>query len=417
MPPVIAPRYLARFSCIGGACEDTCCAQWSIAIDSDHYRKMRRAFSQTKAERELFDASVKRLRSGRTEAKFALIVLNQKTQKCNFLAEDGLCGLQQRHGEATLPHICVTYPRRQSVVGDRFESAATLSCPEAARLALLHPDAMELVDLDSSKTIARDLWVQIAGGADIYEQSLDVVRMTMLEILAGAGSLAAGVGTIAALAHVLGDGFGQGKPFDRDALTRALDDFSKPERAEQMARELESIDMPLEVPMLPLLEVLSKRIDLPAGRFGEVLKNAVEAYSIGAEAIVADVAKAYSARRESVRALVDGRLDAILVNFALNHAFTYWYTSAPNLGVWVRGLVVRIALIRFLVFAHPEIAALAAPGTTEGDAVRTVERVAIEVVYRLARAVDHYKSFIEMLDQELPKMMPGLEHALSMLKL
>jgi lysine-N-methylase len=413
---VLAPRYLSRFSCIGGACEDTCCASWSIGIDGEHYRKMRRALGQTKADRELFDRNVKKLRGGRTDARFALIVLDQKTNKCNFLAKDGLCGLQQRFGEPTLPDVCVTYPRRQSIVGDRVEMAAALSCPEVARQALLSSDAMELVDIDA-KAIAREHWVQIAEGADVYEQSLDAVRMTILGIIAGASSLAAGLGTVAALAHVLGDAFGRGKPFGPDALVRALDDFSKPERSEQMAKALEDVDMPLEVPMRPLLEVLAKRVDLPEGRFGAVLAHAVEAYAIGETSIVADVAKAYLERRESVRALVDARLNAILVNFALNHTFTQWFTSSPNLGVWVRGLVVRVALIRFLVYAHPEIAALASSPATEGDATRTVERVTIETVYRMARTIDHHQPFLQLLDEVLPQTMPGLEHALSMLKL
>ncbi len=417
MPPsVLAPRYLARFSCTGGACEDTCCSSWAIAIDGDHYRKMRRALGQTKADREMFEKNVKRLRGGRTDDKFALIVLDQRTNKCNFLSADGLCGLQRRFGEATLPDVCMTYPRRQSIVGDRVEMAAALSCPEAARQALLHADAMELVDIDA-KAIARELWVQIAEGEDVYEQSLDAVRMTMLGIIAGARSLSAGLATVAALAHVLGDAFGKGKPFGRDALARALEDFAKPERAEQMAHALDGIDMPLEVPMRPLLEVLSKRVDLPEGRFGAVLAHAVEAYSIGETSVVAEVAKAYLERRESVRSFVDARLNAILVNYALNHTFTHWFTSAPNLGVWVRGLVVRIALIRFLVYAHPEIAALASAGTTEGDAVRTVERVTIDTVYRMARTIDHHQPFLRLLDDVLPKTMPGLEHALSMLKL
>lgn len=417
MPPsVLAPRYVSRFSCIGGACEDTCCSGWAIAIDSEHHRKMRRALGQTKADREMFEKNVKRVRSGRTDTKYALIVLDQRTGRCNFLAEDGLCGLQRRFGEATLPDVCMTYPRRQSIVGDRVELAATLSCPEAVRQALLPADAMELVDLDT-KAIAREHWVQIAEGGDVYEQSLDAVRMTMLGILAGAGSLAAGLGTIAALAHVLGEAFGKGKPFGRDALARALDDFSKPERAEQIAKALGSIDMPLEVPMRPLLEVLAKRVDLPEGRFGAVLAHAVQAYAIGETAVVAEVARAYLERRESVRALVDARLDAMLLNYALNHTFTSWFTSSPTLGVWVRALVVRVALIRFLVYAHPEVAALAAPGTTEGDATRTVERVTVETVYRMARAIDHHQPFLKLLDEALPQTMPGLEHALSMLKL
>ncbi|HVH47844.1 MAG TPA: flagellin lysine-N-methylase [Labilithrix sp.] len=411
----LAPRYFTRFSCLGGACEDTCCSSWSISVDADHHKKLRRALGQTKADREMFEKSVKRVRSGRTDAKFALIVLNPTTGYCNFLGADKLCSLHRRFGEPILPDVCSTYPRRQSLVGDRMEMTAALSCPEAARQALLPKDAMELVDVDP-KVAVRDLFVQIAEGADVYETSLDVVRMSILQIIAGAPSLAAGLGTVAALADVLGESFGQGKPFDPALLAKTLDDFQNPARAEQVAAALATIDVPLEVPMRPLLQILAKRVDLPEGQFGNVLKHAVEAFAISENAVVVDVAKAYLARRELVAGVVDQRLNEILTNYALNHTFAQWFTSSSNLGVWVRGLILRVALIRFLAYAHPEIAALTSTAT-EGDAVRTVERVTIDTVYRLARTVDHHQPFVKLLDQVLPQTMPGLEHALCMLKM
>lgn len=412
----ITPRYMTRFSCIGGACEDTCCSGWGITLDAADHRKLRRVLGQTKADRELFDKNVKRLRGGaRSDTKFALIVLQPTTGYCGFLGADKLCSLHGRFGESSITDVCSTYPRRQSVVGDRVELAAALSCPEAARQALLADDGMELVDLD--RRDARDVWVQIADPeGDLYAQSLDVVRMSMMQILAGAGSLAAGLGTLAALADALGTGFGKGKVFDPQAVVRTLEDFEDPARAKEIASALASIDVPLEVPMRPLLEILAKRFELPEGRFGDVLKHAANAYSITDNALVADVAKAYGARRKEVGALIDGRLNRILVNYALNHTFTDWFTGSQNLGVWVRGLILRVALVRFLVHAHPDVAALAT-AATDGDATRTVERVAIDTVYRMGRTIDHHGPFVTLLDRVLPESMPGLEHALCLLKL
>lgn len=33
MRRILVPEYLDEFSCIGGACEDTCCAGWNITVD------------------------------------------------------------------------------------------------------------------------------------------------------------------------------------------------------------------------------------------------------------------------------------------------------------------------------------------------------------------------------------------------
>ena len=37
-----APSYLKNFKCIGGACEDTCCAGWSIEVDEGTYKKYKK---------------------------------------------------------------------------------------------------------------------------------------------------------------------------------------------------------------------------------------------------------------------------------------------------------------------------------------------------------------------------------------
>ena len=56
-PPPLAARYVARFACIGPACEDTCCSGWSIPVDRDHYRRLKQVMGGSAAERERFRAA------------------------------------------------------------------------------------------------------------------------------------------------------------------------------------------------------------------------------------------------------------------------------------------------------------------------------------------------------------------------
>ena len=58
-----------------------------------------------------------------------------------------MCRIQLRLGEEFLSDICVTYPRVANLVNNVLEKSATMSCPEAARLALLNPDEMEFDEL------------------------------------------------------------------------------------------------------------------------------------------------------------------------------------------------------------------------------------------------------------------------------
>lgn len=411
------PRYLSRFACIGADCESTCCSDWSIAVDAAHYRKIQGAFGGTKEGRKTFASSVQKLggEQPRRKTDYALIVLNPKTQGCSFLGDDKLCKLQRSFGEGMLPDVCASYPRRQSLAYGRVEVAAVLSCPEAARQALLSPDAMDLMELGPAAPV-RDFWVQIAAGESLYEQSLDLFRLTMRHILLGNRFTAIGIGTIAALADELGPAFSVNGGLDDSSILAAAEHFRSPAVAAEIANALTAFEVPLEVPMGPLLDILGRRFEYPNGRIEHLLDHAVKAFAIGRTAVVAEVAAAYHARRDLVRALVEPRLDAMMKNYALNHVFTQWFTNAPSLAVWVRGLILRVALVRFLVYAHPDIAALESAATA-ADAERTVERVTVECVYKLSRAIEHHQPFLAMLDQVLPETLPKLEHAISMLQI
>ncbi len=419
-PNVVAPRYQTRFSCIGGACEDTCCAKWGISIDADHFRKMRTILGQTKKDRAAFEASVKRVRSGGSKEKYALIVLNEKTNRCNFLDGDSLCSIHARFGAEALPSICATYPRRQSIVrssdNTRLEVAAVLSCPEAARQALLPKDAMELVESDLG-AIAGDHWLQMADGSsgELYDDGLDVVRGALLQMISGAPSASAGLATAAAFAEALGPGFARkvAAPIDAQTLLRLAAEFTEPETSARMAAELGKVEVPLAVPLRAILQILSTRFQDPHGQFG-LLLQAAKAYGITASTVVSDVAEKYAAHRDPIAARVEARLDAMLSNYALQHVFSHWYTKSPDLGVYVRGLVLRVALVRFLFFAHPDVVALGV-AATDGDVTRTTERVVVETVYKLTRDIDHNPAFLRLLDQVMPATMPGLEHALTLL--
>lgn len=419
--PVLAPRYYTRFSCIGPACENTCCSGWSILIDADHHREMRKALSQTKADREMFAKSVKRVRGEREYKKHALIVLNESTGKCNLLTDDGLCSLHQRFGERILPDVCATYPRRQSLVGDRVEVATVLSCPEAARQALLPDDAMELVDVDRN-SVGRDYWVQVAGsdGSNEYAGVLDIVRAAIMQIVVGAPSTAAGLATVAAAADALGPEFsrasGQNKAIDPREVAETLQLYVDPVYGERIARGLAAIDMPLAVPMLAVLQVLAARRSMGGGNVDALITHAKAAYGIGEEAVVPDVVAAFVARRSSLGAVIEPRLDRILRNYALNHSFAHWYTNAPDLGVWVRGLILRFALVRFLVFAHPRIAPLT-HDTPQEEANAAIEQASVDVIHRFTRELEHHHPFLKMLEVAMPQAMPGLEHALTLLKI
>jgi lysine-N-methylase len=143
------PRYMERFRCIGPACEDTCCAWWGISVDRRAYERYRAIGDEHERRRILSKISLKTEGSDQNYASFEM---NPATGNCSMLGDDGLCTIQARHGEAMLCATCATYPRKVNEEGGTLEISAALSCPEAARLALLREDACELIAVDEIST-------------------------------------------------------------------------------------------------------------------------------------------------------------------------------------------------------------------------------------------------------------------------
>ncbi|OMD62786.1 flagellin lysine-N-methylase [Paenibacillus odorifer] len=147
---VLIPAYLEKFSCIGSDCEDTCCIGWNVDIDRQTYKKYKNV-----GDREMkssLNKHIKRKRSNPSEASYAKIAMKSDAS-CPLLNEEKLCSIQKSLGEDYLSEICSSYPRITNQVNGNLEKSATLSCPEAARLALLNPDGIQFNEIEESMNI------------------------------------------------------------------------------------------------------------------------------------------------------------------------------------------------------------------------------------------------------------------------
>lgn len=138
----LQPRYVSGFRCIGPDCEDTCCSGWRVAIDQETYEMHQECFYSDL--RSAFNQLVTIETEKPTPNAYAW--LNPSDSGCAFLL-DRLCSIQTKLGGAYLPKTCATYPRAFHAIGGVLETTLDLSCPEAARLALSSPSAMDLVEV------------------------------------------------------------------------------------------------------------------------------------------------------------------------------------------------------------------------------------------------------------------------------
>ncbi len=174
----VQPKYTSRFSCIGPDCEDNCCTGWAVSIDKKTYNTYRQ--SQHPALAERFDTKVKRTRSLSSDKQYARIEMNPGTRACPFM-EEKLCGVQRELGEDKLSDTCATYPRNHVLVDKVHEQSLTLSCPEAARLALLHSDAFDFVE--SPTTVRPDVVEHMRPKHGLSPEMMRGIRIFALQLI------------------------------------------------------------------------------------------------------------------------------------------------------------------------------------------------------------------------------------------
>lgn len=148
MRPILIPEYFEEFSCIGGACEDTCCAGWNITVDKKTYQNYRKVKHPEISEK--LQRYVKRDRKQQDDSNYAKLLLDEN-KNCHMMLEDGLCSIHKELGEEFLCNTCATYPRQFTQVGSVVEKSLTLSCPEAARVVLLREEGLGFIETEEPK--------------------------------------------------------------------------------------------------------------------------------------------------------------------------------------------------------------------------------------------------------------------------
>ncbi|MDN4035781.1 flagellin lysine-N-methylase [Massilia sp. YIM B02443] len=140
--PALMPRYVERFRCIGASCEDSCCSGWPVHIDKKTYNAYR---SKTFPILRQLETKLRRVEGAESDAMYATIEPVGEHQNCAAF-KNGSCTVQASIGESFLSNVCHTFPRVNRSINGHFEQAMSLSCPEAARLALLAEDAFDFVE-------------------------------------------------------------------------------------------------------------------------------------------------------------------------------------------------------------------------------------------------------------------------------
>lgn len=190
------PDYYAQFHCLGGACPDTCCRDWSVVPDEEALAGYAAAPSPL---RERIAQSLVTGEDG--DVCFRL----DERGMCALLTADGLCAIQRDWGEEHLCAHCAAYPRFIEEYGCLTESSLAISCPEAARL-LREAPRFALMETDDGMHDP-----PFDGVDPALLAGLEHSRAQVLSLLDGNGGLWAKLRAVLAYAKVLQGCIGAGE--------------------------------------------------------------------------------------------------------------------------------------------------------------------------------------------------------------
>jgi lysine-N-methylase len=406
-------RYMLGFQCIAGACRENCCTGLRVQLTEENHRRLEARSAAIPRLQQLFQLHVRAEPPPlQSESRFSFI--EPDGPQCPYLDEDWLCAIQRAVGEEALANPCSLFPRTITEVNGRRELTATLACPEAARLCLTMPDAVDSVPYEPS-LVAREIVVRRHEDASVdpYVALLDDVRQVCLDVLFLEGpSTVEKLGLLLDFAARIEGVFHRGtSTFDPSVVSAAVESLGarlplvQATVAQTPPASLRGVKALGEMLLARLGSSDNRRFDAfvrplllagPAPETTEAVRALVTAYFAGNAPGAVDFA-GLVARAQATAAWLEPafgrRIDGFLQRAAINSVVKDWYTAQPTLAASLRRLVVRLALSRFLLVLHPQV--------VEGLEASALDDAAVDSFQVVAKNVEHVPSFMDLCEAYL----------------
>lgn len=388
---VLRPHYLSIFSCIGDKCEDNCCYGWNISIDKNVYEKYRKISDNEL--KSILDKNVKRNRSNPSNESYAKIKLDCNEQ-CPFLNENKLCKIHKNLGAEYLSKVCTTYPRETNLVDQKYEKAATLSCPEVARLILLNPEIMEFDEVEEAietqsiiKYTAETNAIKDVRRAPKYFWELRIFSISLIQnrkyklwqrlIILGL--------FMQKVSEYVNDE-------TSDKIPILIEQYNEIINSESLKQELENIPVNTNIQMELMKEINDQRFGMQINANTMVYVNCVVEFLNGIKYMkedkVENIAERYKEAFDSYYKPFMDEHEYILENYLVNYIFKELFPISSQGDVfqdYVK-LIINYSYIKTLLIGMA------------GFNKKLDENIIVRLIYSFSRAVEHNKVFLKKMN-------------------
>lgn len=418
---VFALKYMTRFRCIADRCEDTCCAGMQIPITADDDARLRGVLGPPEADEKLQPLMV-------PMRGYSTLLARTPEGACGFLDPSRFCSVIGRFGDDAIPDVCALYPRVFAHTPMGVEVVASLSCPEAARLCLLTEDGTDFVEAEL-EGLARVKPATPSGQREPWVALHDLVRDAGVALLRDrrwpvrarlAQFAELGVRTEPFFFRGAQDPARVGEQLAVE-LERARSVDSRRD-ADEALRQVEVDGVQIVQMLFSITTGLSSR---GTARFQQLLNAVTQTYQAAAlerepslgqaperELMWVTLSEVLRAKRAHADTVLGGRLEPLFERYWVNDLYREPYTRAETLGAHTFQMILRAAVLRFLVLGHPVIDALAsASPTLEWTEAheRAFDAAFIEAAQLYSKHIERDASLFELVAAQCRAASPGTD--------
>lgn len=388
------PSYFSEFSCLGGECEDTCCRNWEVKLDREHFDLLQSAMADD-AERSMFEQYIHLNENSITsDHDFAFISMGVNGY-CAMLDDKGLCSIHAKHGVTLLGNVCTMFPRVISRYGDTFELSGALSCPEVVRKCIDDKTPLKLKrfktsDLPRSKNypIQREL---LDFDDDVYYQKFNLVRENIMNIMANEElSFETRLYVMVNLASKISDFYHRDCVKLNDGqIEKALTDLVDDKVVSKLDNFIEEYDVNSPLSMIVVHSILSIKLQQANDEnisllYEKIINKYADKRDNVAEVLAEKIVKIGS----NIKLENKLYIDKAITRYILNCLYREWFVSMPDPFTYIQMLLVRTSILRTLVYLEL--------GEEEVELHQLKQRI-VYIMYNFARNIDQNLDFLKVI--------------------
>lgn len=389
------PSYFSEFSCLGGDCEDTCCRNWEVKLDKQHFDLLEKVMSEDDDERSRFEQYIRLNENSITSDHDYAFIRMGVNGYCAMLDNKGLCSIHANHGVDSLGNVCTMFPRVISRCGNTIELSGAMSCPEVVRNCIddktpLKFKRFKTSDLPRSKNypILREL---SSLDDDFYSKDFSMVRENLMHIVSDeAYELNTRLYTIANLADKISGFYHRGCPeLVENKLKSSLLQLSQDVVIASLDRSIKEYDSESLLSMVVVHSILSIKLEQAANENISLLyKNIINKYNVNND----DVAKALAKEMNNIRLNLCNEnknyIDQSITRYMLNCLYREWFITMPDPFTYVQMLLVRVSILRSLIYLD----------VGEDDLeLHELKQKIVYITYNFARNIDQNLEFLKVI--------------------